>query len=202
VSDPAQPHAVLVAGPNGAGKSTLAPRLLVGAFQVPTYVNADVIAQGLAGFNPASAAIQAGRILLERVDELRRARADFAVETTLSGMSLRNIVARLRKDGYAVHLLYLWLSSPQAAVDRVGARVRLGGHAVPEGDIRRRFMRSVRNFDQVYRQVVTDWLMYDASAVTSPRVPVPIALGAGEASLQIYDEVAWQALQRQVIAKA
>ncbi|HEX8246212.1 MAG TPA: zeta toxin family protein [Longimicrobium sp.] len=200
MADSVEPHAVIVAGPNGAGKSTLAPRLLVGRFQVPTYVNADVIAQGLAGFNPASAAIQAGRIMLSRLDDLRRARANFALETTLSGISLRNSLTRLLEDGYAVHLLYLWLSNPETSLERVRTRVRLGGHSVPEADIRRRFLRSAYNFDRVYRRITTDWVVYNASAALTAERPDPVALGAGGTILQISDQSSWDALQRQVMA--
>ena len=88
----ARPHAVIVAGPNGAGKSTLAPRLLAEEFDVSLYVNADVIAQGLAGFDPGSVAVRAGRIMLERIAELHRERASFAVESTISGNSLNAFV--------------------------------------------------------------------------------------------------------------
>jgi len=200
VSDPAQPHVVIVAGPNGAGKSTLAPQLLVGEFDVPTYVNADVIAQGLSGFDPASAALQAGRIMLARLDELCHARADFALETTLSGLSLRNMVDRLLSDGYAVHLLYLWLSNPDTSRERVDARVRMGGHSIPEDAIRRRFLRSVYNFDRIYRRITTNWLVYNASSPLGAEAPVPIALGDGNAITQIYDAASWDALQRQVLA--
>jgi predicted ABC-type ATPase len=195
-----QPHAVIVAGPNGAGKSTLAPQLLVGEFDVPTYVNADVIAQGLSGFDPASAAIQAGRIMLARLEDLRRERADFALETTLSGLSLRKMVDRLLADRYAVHLLYLWLSNPETSRERVHTRVRMGGHSIPEDAIRRRFLRSVYNFDRIYRKITTNWLVYNASAAISAEEPVPIALGAGDAILQINDRTSWDALQRQVLA--
>lgn len=189
-----QPHAVIVAGPNGAGKSTLAPRLLVGAFAVSTYVNADVIAQGLAGFDPASAAVQAGRIMLSRLEELRRRRADFAFETTLSGLSLRTAVERLHGDGYATHLFYLWLPSADMAIERVRARVALGGHSVPDGDVRRRYERSAVNFRDVYRRLVTDWFIYDASGSGAARAGVPVALGAGDASCQIHRSGAWSSL--------
>jgi predicted ABC-type ATPase len=184
MTDTRQPHAVIIAGPNGAGKSTLAPRLLVGAFEVSTFVNADVIAQGLAGFDPGSAAIQAGRIMLARLDELRRARADFAFETTLSGLAHRRLIERLREDGYATHLFYLWVSDPELCLSRVGLRAKLGGHSVPENDVRRRYARSIENFRKVYRWAVNDWHLYDATAVT-PEHLVPVAYGAGAAVCQV-----------------
>lgn len=80
-----RPQAVVIAGPNGAGKTTAAPRLLHAGVGIDAFVNADVIAQGLSGFSPASAALEAGRIMLHRLDELAQARADFAFESTLAG---------------------------------------------------------------------------------------------------------------------
>ena len=47
-----QPHLIVIAGPNGAGKSTTAPSLLKGTLEVTEFVNADLIAQGLSGFQP------------------------------------------------------------------------------------------------------------------------------------------------------
>ena len=172
------PHAVILAGPNGAGKSTLAPWLLAGELGVRTFVNADVIAQGLAGFDPASAAIEAGRIMLRRLDELRRAGADFAFETTLSGLAHRRTIHRLHESGYETHLVYLWLPSPETAVERVRTRVRLGGHDVPERDVRRRYWRSLRNFER-YRMLVTSWLVYQAGGDAGEQPPI-IAQGVGE----------------------
>jgi predicted ABC-type ATPase len=188
---------VIVAGPNGAGKSTLAPRLLAQEFGIQIYVNADVIAQGLAGFDPASVAVRAGRIMLERIAELHQERARFAVESTISGTSLNAFVNRLKSSGYQTHLVYLWLPSPDIAVDRVRARVAHGGHSIPEADIRRRFYRSVANFEYVYRRTVDFWRVYHA--VTAPANPEPglIAHGEGGRMASIVDPEAWAALQRQ-----
>jgi predicted ABC-type ATPase len=66
---------VVVAGPNGAGKTTVAPPLLNALFDIKTYVNADTIAQGLAGFDPESASLAAGRVMLARLKELAWQRA-------------------------------------------------------------------------------------------------------------------------------
>lgn len=191
-----QPTAVILAGPNGAGKSTLAPDLLAGEFDVRTFVNADVIAQGLAGFDPASAAIQAGRIMQRRLEELRNARESFAFETTLSGLSLQAAVRRLHSSGYTTQLIYLWLPSPEMAIERVRTRVRFGGHDVPEVDVRRRFFRSVRNFEHMYRPIVTLWRVYEAAPLTDGP-PAVIASGAGETVRQIWNADAWTELQTQ-----
>lgn len=188
------PHVVIIAGPNGAGKSTLAPRLLMQEFGVYTFVNADIVAQGLAAFDPASAAVQAGRVMHRWIGELRAARVDFAFETTLAGRSLRRQVAELREAGFVIHLVYLWLPSADAAVERVRGRVRVGGHEVPEADVRRRYDRGLRNFLQTYRPMASDWLVYDATKGISRKLPPPIAVGSGEVVQQVFDREAWTSI--------
>ncbi|HZL93888.1 MAG TPA: AAA family ATPase [Vicinamibacterales bacterium] len=114
-----RPSVVILAGPNGAGKSTAAPELLQGELAVNEFVNADVIARGLSAFDPDRAAIAAGRVMLARLNELARQRESFAFETTLASRSFAPRLRALRKSGYAIHLLFLWLSSPDLAVQRV-----------------------------------------------------------------------------------
>lgn len=188
------PHVVIIAGPNGAGKSTLAPRLLMQEFGVYTFVNADIVAQGLAAFDPASAAVEAGRVIHRWIDELRTARVDFAFETTLAGRALRRQIAELRDAGYVIHLVYLWLPSADAAVERVRGRVRVGGHAVPEGDVRRRYERGLRNFLHLYRQMASDWLVYDVTKGLTGKLPPPVAAGAQEEVRQVFDPEAWASI--------
>jgi predicted ABC-type ATPase len=202
MNDPTrQPHVVIIAGPNGAGKSTLAPRLLMQEFGVYTFVNADIVAKGLAAFDPASAAVQAGRVIHRWIGELRAARVDFAFETTLAGHALRGQIAELRDAGYVTHLVYLWLPSADAAVERVRGRVRVGGHAVPEADVRRRYHRGLRNFARVYRRIVTDWRVYDATALPD-RSPRPFASGMGDAAVMVRDAAAWRSLEAAAAAAA
>jgi len=101
----------VIAGPNGAGKSSAAPDLLKDAAGIATFVNADVIAQGLAAFRPEDVAIAAGRIMLRRIGELVEAGQDFAFETTLSGRSIERLLSRAKERGYRVHVCYIWLPS-------------------------------------------------------------------------------------------
>jgi predicted ABC-type ATPase len=129
-----RPSVVILAGPNGAGKSTVAPALLHGALAVNEFVNADVIASGLSAFDPESAAIAAGRVMLSRIRELASQRVNFAFETTLASRSFAPWLRQLATSGYAVHLVYLWLPSADFAVERVAERVRAGGHNVPVGN--------------------------------------------------------------------
>lgn len=107
-----QPIVVVLAGPNGAGKSTTAPALLLGTLGVPEFVNADVIAGGLSAFNTEGAAIAAGRVMLARLKTLATQRVSFAFETTLASRSFAPWLSGLKQSGYAVHILFLWLTNP------------------------------------------------------------------------------------------
>ena len=188
-----RPSVVILAGPNGAGKSTAAPELLQGELSVNEFVNADVIARGLSAFDPDRAAIAAGRVMLGRLNELAHQRETFAFETTLASRSLAPWLRDLRTSGYAVHLLFLWLSSPDLAVQRVADRVRSGGHGVPHETIRRRYRGGLRNFFSLYQPVVTTWTVYNCSGPKSQLV----AEGLESAPLEVYDRGVWAVVQRQ-----
>jgi predicted ABC-type ATPase len=164
------PSVVVLAGPNGAGKTTSSRGLLAEVLRLMTFVNVDVIAQGLSGFDPDSAAVEASRIMLERMHALAAQRADFAFETTLAGRTLAGCLRSLRGDGYAVHLVYFWLRSADLAVQRVAERVQRGGHNVPEATVRQRYRQSLANLFRLYRPVVNTWQVYDNSPPESPRL--------------------------------
>src|SRR6266516_614036 len=110
------PNLVVIAGPNGAGKSTVAPTLLRDLLGIDEFVNADVIARGLSAFDPESAAIQAGRIMLQRLRQLAQQRADFAFETTLASRSFAPWIAGLLESGYVFRLVYLWVESVELCI--------------------------------------------------------------------------------------
>jgi predicted ABC-type ATPase len=126
----ARPTVIGLAGPNGAGKSTLAPRLLVDVLAVDEFVDADLIARGLSGFRPESAAIAAGRAMLRRLQTLADRQSTFAFETTLASRMLAPRIASMVRTGYAFHLIFLWLPSADFALERVATRVQMGGHDV------------------------------------------------------------------------
>lgn len=183
------PLVVVIAGPNGAGKSTTAPSLLRDTLQVTEFVNADAIADGLSAFRPDSVAIPAGRAMLQRMQHLAESRVDFAFETTLASRSFVPWLARLRSDGYHVHVLFLCLQSADLAVDRVAARVRLGGHAVPEATVRRRFGRGLQNFFRLYLPIADSWQIFDNSGARRPRL---IASGAGTRVQHVASSPLWR----------
>lgn len=158
-----KPHVVVLAGPNGAGKSTTAPVLLRGKLGVDEFVNADTIARGLSAFAPEGVAIDAGRVMLRRLEQLAAQQRSFAFETTLASRTFAPRIARWMQTGYAFHLVFLWLPNAEFALARVRERVRVGGHDVPEGTVRRRYTRGLLNFFALYQPVATTWHFYDNS---------------------------------------
>src|SRR5436190_6481448 len=139
------PNVVVIAGPNGAGKSTLAPALLRDTLNIPEFVNADTIAEGLSAFAPEDASFDAGRVMLGRLHDLANEGKDFAFETTLASRFYAGWLKELREqNAYQVCLVFLWLENVDIAIQRVSARVQAGGHSIPEETIRRRYDRGIR----------------------------------------------------------
>ena len=106
-------------------------------------------------------------------------------------MYARRISEQLAR-GYEFHILFLSLASPTLAVDRVAERIRLGGHSVPEHVIRRRFLRGLENFFQLYRPLATTWNFYDNSTDNGPRL---IARGGIDLEVSVLDADIWTPLQ-------
>ena len=145
---------IIIAGPNGAGKTTFAKEYLPNEADCPIFVNADHIAAGLAPEAPESAAVQAGRLMLEKIDALAANGASFAVETTLSGRIYARKIGKWQADGYCVAMVFLSLKSPETAIARVAGRVRLGGHHIPPDVVRRRFHAGLKNFQKNFRKTL------------------------------------------------
>jgi len=172
----------VIAGPNGAGKTTFAKEFLPNFAKCNEFINADLIAGGLSPFSPRSAAVEAGRFVLNRIHELASRRRTFAFETTLSGRGYLALFRNLKKRGYKIHLFYLWLPNAEIAIRRVKERVRRGGHFVPDEDVRRRFNRSLKNLFAEYLPLLDTWTLFD----NSQRHPRKIAY-AEEGKVQIID---------------
>ena len=166
---PKQRRIIILAGPNGAGKTTFAREYLLKEANCPDFVNVDLIAAGLSPFDPERAAIRAGRIMLSEIQRRTRKGESFAFETTLSGHVYARLIPRWRTDGYRVRLIFLSLSSPEIAIARVAARVKQGGHNVASVVVRRRFESGLRNFQEIYRDLVDTWERYDNSS-SNPRL--------------------------------
>jgi predicted ABC-type ATPase len=152
---------ITLAGPNGAGKTTFARSFLPQEANCLRFINADLIAAGLSPFAPEAAALKAGRLMLREIEGCVKRRESFAFETTLSGMGYVARIRQWRSMGYEVSRYFLSLPSPEMAILRVAARVRQGGHSIPESLIRRRFAAGLTNFETIYKYEVDHWAQYD-----------------------------------------
>ncbi len=155
----------ILAGPNGAGKTTTAQTLLPYELKCREFVNADEIARGLSPFNPENQAMQAGRLMLQRIDRLIAQGEDLAFETTLATKHFASTVAAAQRQGYQVRLIFLYLESVALAKERVARRVREGGHNIPSDVIARRYHRGLSNLFGNYLPIVDEWEIYNHSSV-------------------------------------
>jgi len=157
------PNLYIIAGCNGAGKTTASITILPEILNCDQFVNADYIAYGLSPFNVESVAIEAGRIMLHRIDELLAGGEDFAIETTLATRSYVNLVHKAKNLGYTVTLVYIWLNSPEIAMERVAERVSKGGHNIPVDVIKRRYRIGVKNLFTLFMPICDAWIVADNS---------------------------------------
>jgi len=151
---------IIIAGPNGAGKTTFAKNFLPKEAHTFRFINADLIAAGLAPFNPESVAFKAARLMLNELDEYTKAGESFAFETTLSGVHYLQRIQEWKDLGYTVKLWFIALSSPELAISRVKERVAQGGHNIPEEVIHRRYTAGLENLPK-YQKVVKSWVLLD-----------------------------------------
>ena len=157
------PNLYIIAGCNGAGKTTASFTILPDILGCQEFVNADNIAYGISPFNVEGVAIEAGKIMLHRIDELIGEGADFAIETTLATRSYVSLVKRAQALKYKVTLLYIWLKSPELAIQRVSERVSKGGHNIPSDVVKRRYYRGMSNFFLLFMPVCDAWIFADNS---------------------------------------
>ena len=160
------PILYIIAGPNGAGKTTASFNVLPTILDCREFVNADEIAKGLSPFDVESVAIQAGKIMLLRIETLIKQRVSFAIETTLTTGAYVALIKRAHAIGYKIHLLFFWLRSPEIAYDRVDKRVREGGHGIPRDIIKRRYWRGLENLFEKFIPIVDYWAIYDNNEAT------------------------------------
>ena len=182
------PELVVLSGPNGAGKSTLAPWLLRDGWGIREFVNADEIAKGLSGFQPESVALQAGRLMWERLEELAVSRKSFAFETTLASRTYAPWIVKRRAEGYQTRLVFLWLPSAELAIQRVTDRVRVGGHHIPDDVIRRRYAGGLRNLFELYLPMMDRWEVLDGTEPADLRL---VAQSGDDGQPEISCEATW-----------
>ncbi len=153
----------IVAGCNGVGKTTASFTILPEILNCKEFINADEIAKGISPFQPEKVAIEAGRIMLYRIDELLSKNETFAIETTLSTKSYKSKIVKAKANGYKICLLFFWLSNVDLAKERVRTRVKEGGHNIPIEVIERRYLRGIRNFFDIYLSIVDTVFLFDNS---------------------------------------
>lgn len=156
----AEKHLYIIAGCNGAGKTTASKQFLPSILECRQWVNADEIAYGLSPLDPQSVAFQAGRLMLERIQELLKQDETFAIETTLSTRAYRNLVLQAQAKGYQVSLVFFYLPSPHMAIRRIAHRVKNGGHHVPDDVVIRRYYRGLKNLKEIFMPIVDHWNIY------------------------------------------
>ena len=183
----------IIAGCNGAGKTTASFTVLPEMLDCKEFVNADEMAKGLSPFNPEGVALQAGRLMIERVLQLLRDQETFAFETTLSTRSYVKLVKMAQKQGYYVSLLFFSLATPEQAVRRVAKRVSQGGHNIPTDVVYRRYASGLKNLFQLYMDTVDFWALYDNSDCPTRK----IAYGWKGAETTVVDDVTFNRLKQQ-----
>ncbi len=161
------PNLYIIAGCNGAGKTTASFNVLPQILDCKEFVNADEIAKGLSPFAPESVAIQAGKLMIQRIDMLLSEGVSFAIETTLATRSYQTLVKRAHEMGYTVQLLFFWLESPLIACQRVEKRVSEGGHNIPVDTICQRYNLGLKNLFEIFMQIVDYWAIYDNNLQTT-----------------------------------
>ena len=162
----------IISGCNGAGKTTASYTVLPEILNCKEFVNADEIARGLSPFNPSSVAIEAGKLMLQRIEELLKRNETFSIETTLATRSYVNLVKQAQEQGYSIRLLFFWLSTPELAVKRVAERVSKGGHDIPQDIIRRRYVAGINNLFKLFMPIVNYWAIFDNSETPRRKVAI------------------------------
>lgn len=182
----------IIGGCNGAGKTTASYTVLPEMLGCKEFVNADEIAKGLSPFNPESVAIEAGRLMLRRMEDLLFEGADFAFETTLATRSYVGFIRKAQQLGYFVTLVYFWLPTPEQAIERVATRVREGGHSIPPEVIRRRYANGLRNLIELYTPICDFWTIYDNSSADQ-HIKI-VATGRKNATIDIQDTLSYKTI--------
>lgn len=153
----------IISGCNGAGKTTASYTILPEIIDCKEFVNADEIAKGLSPFQPEKVAFEAGRIMLNRINELLKNNETFSFETTLATKSYKSKILQAKKQGYSIVLLFFWLDNIELAKERVKTRVKEGGHSIPEDVISRRYIKGIKNLFRIYLPIVDIALIFDNS---------------------------------------
>jgi predicted ABC-type ATPase len=185
---------IIIGGPNGAGKTSTAQELVPRELNIREFVNADEIARGLSPYNPEGAAVAAGRLMIERMKALARSGESFAFETTCAGRAYVPWLRDCQARGWRVALLFLWLPTPEAALERVSRRVREGGHAIPRDVVIRRWKAGLANMRNLYLPLSDGAQIHD----NSDGRRILIAERTPDAPLVVHDAARWAMIEKAV----
>lgn len=174
----------IISGCNGAGKTTASFTVLPEMFNCREFVNADEIAKGLSPFQPDKVAIEAGRIMLNRINTLIDEEKDFAFETTLATRYYAQLINNAQLKGYFVTLVFFWLNSPELAIERVKTRVKAGGHDIQKDVVLRRYNAGISNLSNLYLPICNYWFIFD----NSEPITKPVAEGFKTEIIKIYNQ--------------
>jgi len=191
------PTLYIIAGCNGAGKTTASYTILPEMLKCKEFVNADIIAKGISPFQSDKVAFEAGRVMLQRIQQLIDAKETFAFETTLSTKSYKNIVKDCKAKGYKVVLLFFWLNSPNLAIERIKIRVSQGGHNIPNDIVKRRYKRGLENFFKIFMRLCDSWEFTD----NTNYIPNTIASGNKSVENSIYNAEIWHQIKEYAFKK-
>lgn len=183
---------LMISGPNGSGKTTIALELMAKSPKLYEFINADEIAKGLAPLHPESVALIASKLMIKRLKELLLLGKNFAFETTAAGTNYMKHLNVAKSKGYAVHLSFLWLSTPEQAVKRVAQRVKQGGHYVPETTIIRRYHFGIKNLINLYLPFADTAIIINVSSDPTEI----IAQKDKKRDLNIVNKKVWQKMEQ------
>lgn len=172
---------IIIGDANGSGKTTIAQEWIAqGGYP---FINADEIEKDLDNTGSGAAHVRAGRLLFEKVDEMRLTGQSFMLESTLSGKYLEQTIQRLKADGYSVTIEYVYLEAPEMCIERIANRVKKGGHFIDNETVVRRYWRSLSHFWNDYRLLANKWSIYR----NTDDGPEEIAFGIG-GKIEVQDE--------------
>ncbi|MCU0442502.1 MAG: zeta toxin [Bacteroidia bacterium] len=152
------------------------------------FINAHAIAASISPFNVESIAFQAGRIMLDRINQLNNKHKSFAFETTLSIPTYLNLIKTTKAKWYAVTILLLGLKNPELPQLQVATRVQHGGYSIPIDVIERRYVRGINNLFNHFIHLCNVWTIFD----NSNTYPELIAKGLSSHEIEIVNESSFQ----------
>jgi predicted ABC-type ATPase len=168
------PRIFVLAGTNGAGKSSIGGATI--RARGGEYFNPDEAAARIRQAQPYLSATQAnsaawheGKRLLQYAIAHGQ---DYNFETTLGGKSFSSLLKAAADKGFEVRIWYVGLASPEHHLARVKARVKKGGHDIPEADIRRRFDQSRLQLIELL-PYLAELRVYDNTAEADPQLGKP-----------------------------